>query len=142
MGKKPSWFYRQSAVIPYRIVEGKIEILLITSVNRGRWVIPKGIVEPGMSAAESARKEAFEEAGIRGKISSKAVGEYSHKKWGDECKVKVYLMKTQKVMDRWPEKTVRRRQWMKVSAAAKAVTDPKLRKLILKAPDLIEEAEF
>ena len=142
MGNKPSWFYRQSAVIPYRIVEGRIEILLITSINRGRWIIPKGIVEPGLSAAESAGKEAFEEAGVRGKVSSKAIGEYSNTRWGGECRVKVYLMKAQKVMDRWPEKSVRRRQWMKVSAAAKAVTDPKLRKLILKVPDLIEEAEF
>ncbi|MCI0488905.1 MAG: NUDIX hydrolase [Blastocatellia bacterium] len=139
MGKKPERFYRQSAVIPYRKAGNKIEIMLITSIRKGRWVIPKGIIEPGLSAAESARKEALEEAGIIGDVSSAPIGKYSYAKWGGKCKVKVFPMKVNAVFDRWPEEHVRKRLWMTVKAAADAVREPELRKLILALPDVIAE---
>ena len=65
---KPEQWYRQSAVIPYRLTQQietgppSVEVLLITSRKRKRWVIPKGIVEPKLSPLESALKEAYEEA--------------------------------------------------------------------------------
>lgn len=130
MKLKPGWFYRQSGVIPYRIVEGRVEVLLITSRRRGRWVIPKGVIDPGMSAVESARKEAYEEAGIRGELSPDPLGEYRYDKWGGTCTVKVFKMEVQEQLKAWPESASRRREWMTVEMAARAVNEPRLQKLI------------
>jgi 8-oxo-dGTP pyrophosphatase MutT (NUDIX family) len=66
--------YQQSGVIPYRRVQNQLEILLITSIRRGRWIIPKGLVEPHLSPAESACQEAWEEAGVVGQVDSKPLG--------------------------------------------------------------------
>lgn len=138
MGRKPSWFYKQSAVIPYRVVEGEIEIMLITSIRRRRWIIPKGIIEPHLSAKESARKEALEEAGVMGEVMKTPIGKYRRKKWGGKCSITVYLMEVRTVLDMWPEQSLRNRRWMKVKAAAGLVRDSRLRKLILAVPDAIK----
>ena len=68
MAKLPDWIYRQSAVLPYRRAGDEIQVLLITSRNGARWVLPKGIVEPGMSVPASVAKEAREEAGIASEV--------------------------------------------------------------------------
>ena len=141
MGKKPERFYRQSAVIPYRITGNKIEIMLITSIRKGRWVVPKGIIEPGLSAKESACKEALEEAGIIGDVPSTPIGRYSYAKWGGQCRVKVFTMKVNTVFAGWPEEFVRKRRWMTVKAAADSVKEPELRRLILALPRAIGKAK-
>jgi 8-oxo-dGTP pyrophosphatase MutT (NUDIX family) len=66
--------YKQSGVIPYRKKQGKIEVMLITSRNKGRWIIPKGVIEPDLNPRASAAKEAFEEAGVQGDVHSKLLG--------------------------------------------------------------------
>lgn len=137
MRSRPPWFYRQSGVIPYRVMAGQdIEVLLITSRRRSRWIIPKGVIDLGANAGDSASKEAYEEAGIRGKLSSEPVGEYQYKKWGGVCTVKVYLLEVLTVLETWPESSTRQRQWMTVEAAAESVEEADLRQLILKLPDL------
>ena len=75
MEKYSSWFYNQAGVVPFRVEKEKIKIMLITSRKKQRWIFPKGIIDPGYSASETAVNEAFEEAGIKGKIGSKPVGE-------------------------------------------------------------------
>jgi 8-oxo-dGTP pyrophosphatase MutT (NUDIX family) len=65
----PESIYRQSGAVPFRVRDGTIEVLLITSLTSGRWIIPKGIIEPQLSSAASAAQEAFEEAGVRGELS-------------------------------------------------------------------------
>ena len=80
--------YEQSGVVPYRWLEGRLEVLLITSLRRGRWIIPKGIVEPDMTPAESAAMEAFEEAGVKGRVGTEPIGEYTVNKWGGVCGVR------------------------------------------------------
>jgi 8-oxo-dGTP pyrophosphatase MutT (NUDIX family) len=65
----PESIYRQSGAVPFRVRDGTIEVLLITSLTSGRWIIPKGIIEPPLSSAASAAQEAFEEAGVRGELS-------------------------------------------------------------------------
>ena len=82
MRTKPDGYYVQSAVIPYRRDEGRVEILLITSRKRRRWVLPKGVCEPDMTAADSAAKEAMEEAGVRGSVSTETVGRYRYREVG------------------------------------------------------------
>jgi 8-oxo-dGTP pyrophosphatase MutT (NUDIX family) len=135
MRLRPWWFYNQSAVIPYKLTEGSVEVLLVTSRRRKRWVIPKGVIDPGLSAKESALKEAFEEAGISGNISSEPIGEYSYDKWGGTCTVKVFLLEVQTIYEQWPEADTRARRWMMASEAAQSVKESKLRKIILSAQD-------
>lgn len=130
MKTRPWWFYNQSGVIPYRVVGDHIEVMLITSRRRSRWIIPKGVVDPGNTPAESACREAYEEAGIIGRASSTHLGEYRYDKWGGTCSVKVYLMRVDSILDTWPEEETRARRWMTVEAAAKAVEEPQLKELI------------
>lgn len=111
-----------------------MEILLITSSRRARWIIPKGIVDAGHTPAESALKEAYEEAGIRGEAFSQELGEYEYEKWGGVCRVKVYLMRVESVLESWPEGGARDRRWMTVEEAASRVKEAKLRELILSVP--------
>jgi 8-oxo-dGTP pyrophosphatase MutT (NUDIX family) len=128
---------RQSAVIPYRKTDDGLKVLLITSSRRKRWIVPKGLVEPHLTEAESALQEAFEEAGIQGDISAAPIGSYTYSKWGGTCVVAVFLLEVRTVLPAWPEAAVRQRRWMPVAAAADAVEEPDLRALILEVPRLV-----
>jgi 8-oxo-dGTP pyrophosphatase MutT (NUDIX family) len=134
MKSRPSWFYRQSGVIPYRAGASGREILLITSRRRGRWIIPKGIIDPGTTPVGSACKEAYEEAGIRGRPTPEPLGEYQYCKWGGVCTVQVFALEVSIELEAWPESSVRRRQWMSVEEAANAVDEGELKQLILRMP--------
>lgn len=120
----------QSGIIPYRYKSGKLEILLITSLSGKKWIIPKGIVEDGMSAEESAMKEAFEEAGINGEIEDTAIGSYAYPKWGMICKVLVFPCKVSNLADNWPEKGERERHWFPWKKALDKLRVKELRKLV------------
>lgn len=137
MDRVPQWFYRQSAVIPYRKKGDKIEILLITSRKGKRWIIPKGVIEQEISPAESASKEAMEEAGIEGILSSVPVGEYEYLKWDGICNVEVYLMQVTRIHRNWPEKSLRNRKWMSLEQAKRKVREEKLKVLLKQVPELI-----
>src|SRR5690606_33072940 len=67
---------RQAGALPYSLVEGRVVFLLITSRRTGRWIFPKGDIEPGMTPWESAANEALEEAGVTGEVSTEPVGSY------------------------------------------------------------------
>ena len=127
---------QQSGVIPYRRRKGRIEVLLVTTRQRQRWITPKGFIESSLSAAESAAKEAYEEAGIRGAVSSERLGTYSYTKLdADErplfpCRVAVYAMKVGKELDDWPERGQRKRRWVRLEKAAEKVEIPELGDLI------------
>jgi phosphohistidine phosphatase len=127
--KQPEYFYHQSGVIPYRIIKGKIFILLITSRSKGHWIIPKGIIETGLSPEKSALKEAIEEAGILGEIIGDVVARYDVTKWEDVCHVQLYLMKVTEIFDIWEEQDFRKRQWVELKAVPKIVKKKKLRKI-------------
>ncbi len=120
----------QSAVIPYRkSAEGIIEIMLVTTRNES-WTIPKGTIQIGFSARESAANEAREEAGISGKVKKKIIGEYSYKKFGDNYSVKVYKMKIKKVHKKWDEKHFRERLWVEQKSISKFIGHKNLLKII------------
>ncbi len=137
MSQPPTWFFKQSAVIPYRIKAGKIEVLLITSRKRKRWIIPKGVIEPSMSPQESAATEAWEEAGIIGQIADPSIGDYEYQKWGGTCHVQVFLLKVETVLEDWPEAFMRSRQWLSLKQAAGRVDEKKLKQMLLSLPDLL-----
>lgn len=125
----------QSAVIAYRRSKNGPRVLLITSRDTHRWVLPKGNVEDGMTPAQSAAKEAFEEAGVKGKVKKTRLGTYRYLKpdlsGSPSCRVDVFPMEVTKVYSDWPEKRERRRQWMSPAVAAKRVQEKGLKKIML-----------
>ncbi len=126
----PPRFYQQSGVIAHRTVGGQLQVALITSRKRKRWVIPKGVIEPDLSAAQSAAQEAFEEAGLRGRLSTSSIGAFRYHKWGGELNVEVFLMEVTEVLAEWPEADFRDRKWLPPEQAAEHVQEPQLQQLI------------
>jgi 8-oxo-dGTP pyrophosphatase MutT (NUDIX family) len=121
--------FKQSGAIPYRVKNGKTEILLITSSSRKRWIIPKGWVEPYLSSADSAVKEAKEEAGVLGSITSPVIGTYQHRKWGIAFPVEVFLMQVETVLEDWAEAEKRERKWLSISEATECVKEAELKRI-------------
>lgn len=130
MNKVPEHFYQQSAALPYRSDRGRLEILLVSSRRRKRWVIPKGVRELDLDPGASAAKEALEEAGIEGELSEKVIGTYSYEKWGGTCTVEVFSMAVHTSYDTWPE-SYRDRVWLSPEEAADRVDEPELKQMIL-----------
>ena len=122
--------FDQSGVIPYRKKNGKTEVLLVTSIRKKNWIVPKGFIEYHMSPFQSAKKEAFEEAGLRGSNSTKILGSYKVRKNGSELLTKIYSMKVTRVFKDYPEKNLRKRKWFSVYDAAKKVDIDELATII------------
>ncbi len=116
---RPAYYYTQSAVLPFRQGANGLEILLIRSSKGTHWVIPKGIHEPGLSATQSAAKEAEEEAGIKGHVTPTAIASFQQEKWGATCTISVYPMQVTTELHgaHWPE-SHRTRRWMPADQAA------------------------
>jgi 8-oxo-dGTP pyrophosphatase MutT (NUDIX family) len=126
---------RQVAALPLRLAKnGSIEILLVTSRDTGRWIIPKGWTSKRIKDCKAAAREAREEAGVKGKILREAIGTYRYIKRelgnGALIEVRVFLLKVSKRCKRWPEKRERRRAWFDIEDAASRVSDPGLSILI------------
>jgi len=128
---RPAYYYTQSSVIPYRVQNGKLEILVISSSQKKHLVVPKGIKDPGLTPQESAAKEAREEAGVEGEVAADALGEYSYEKWGATCTVSVYPMKVTRTVpeDEWEERH-RGRAWMPPNEAADRLKQKELQPLV------------
>jgi len=124
----------QYAALPYR-VGGGLEVLLITSRDTGRWVLPKGWPMKGKKAHAAAAREALEEAGVRGKIGKIAIGRYRYGKRLSNgallaCTVEVYPMAVEWQMGRWPEQGQRTLGWFSPTEAAELVEEAELAALI------------
>ncbi|MCW9679606.1 NUDIX hydrolase [Dolichospermum planctonicum UHCC 0167] len=130
MTQKTSKVLQQSGVIPYRIIAGKVEILLITTRKRQGWVIPKGGLCKGMSPHESAAKEAWEEAGVLGRVTTEKLGNYEYRKRGNIYRVNLFLLPVEEVLEDWPEATARERKWLEVNQAAELVKENSLKRII------------
>ena len=131
--------YHQSGVIPYRIKGKKnIEVLLITSVKRQKWIIPKGYVEFNLSAFESAKKEAIEEAGVLGSNETLELGEFVLQKSFGKSYMKIFSMEVIKEFDDYLEKAKRKRKWFEIEEAAEKVAIPEITNMILSLKKKLE----
>ncbi len=134
-GSTPEETDAQYAALCYRL-SGKDtnEVLLITSRDTGRWVIPKGWPMKGKSGAECALREAFEEAGVEGRLSPDPIGVYPYDKVLPDrvtpCIVTVYPVEVSHLSKDFPEKGQRERRWFKAKKAAAKVDEPELRSLL------------
>ncbi len=131
--------FAQAGAVPCRVVNGIPEILLISTRSGKHMTIPKGLIDPGFSAVETAHCEAMEEAGIKGRLLVPEIGSYRFTKWGGICEVSVFVMMVGETMDQWPEAAMRRRTWMTYDKAAQRVKYPDLGRLILKVSEVIGE---
>lgn len=126
----------QFAALCYRIKNDKLQFCIVTSRRSGRWIVPKGWPMDGETPMEAAATEAYEEAGLRGKIYPRPIGVFSYYKVrsSDElpCMAVVYPLKVKKVLKKWPEQKERTRKWLSRKKAAAMVDDGELREIILK----------
>ncbi|MCA9122974.1 MAG: NUDIX domain-containing protein [Planctomycetaceae bacterium] len=119
----------QACAIPFRSVARQLEFCLITS-SSGRWLFPKGFIDPGETFVEAALKEAAEEAGVHGRVLGDPVGWYKIKKNGAMRTVIALLMEVTHFDDTWKESHCRERRWAKMSEAKRLLSKPELRSLL------------
>jgi 8-oxo-dGTP pyrophosphatase MutT (NUDIX family) len=108
-----------------------VEVLLITSRDTGRWVIPKGWPIPGLSPEAAAAQEAWEEAGAQGVMNPLCVGRFGYQKClsvtaSVPCAVAVYAMRVEALAKSYPELKERRRKWFALAEASSLVAEPEL----------------
>ena len=127
---------RQVAALPYRTSEqGHVEVMLITSRDTKRWVIPKGNPVKGLKPHEAAAEEAFEEAGLSGIGCPAALGTFHYEKRLSGggvrlTKVHVFPLAVTRQADSWPELDERECRWFSLTDAAEAVNEPELKIMI------------
>lgn len=114
-------------------------VLLVTSRDTGRWIIPKGWPMPGRSLADAAGQEAWEEAGARGAVTQAQIGSYHYDKRQDRgfaipVEVRVYGMAVSELAERYPEAHQRRRGWFTPERAAQLVAETGLQALLRGLP--------
>jgi 8-oxo-dGTP pyrophosphatase MutT (NUDIX family) len=127
---------RQYAALPIADIDGEIQTLLVTSRETGRWVPPKGWAKTGLPGPELAAQEAYEEAGVIGNVSKTRAGSYFYTKRLPENasvarRVDVFTMTVNRLLDDWPERGERIRQWFTLGRAASAVEEAGLAVLLL-----------
>lgn len=137
---------KQVAALCWRMHDGAPEVLLITSRDTGRWIVPKGWPMADRSAAATAAQEAWEEAGVRGAPAERSLGSYRYPKLYPDaaaqlCEVEVFALRVKGLSHHYPERRQRRRKWFSLEKAARKVGEPELRALILGFGGAEEPAE-
>ncbi len=117
---------KQSGVLP--VMDDRL--VLITSRRSENWIIPKGYIEKGLSPAESAAKEALEEAGLIGRVHHEIAGKYRYRKFGKLFSVRLYPLFIDKMLDEWDEMRDRRRVLVTPAEALDLVVHENLRRVI------------
>ncbi|WP_246130139.1 NUDIX hydrolase [Nitrospirillum pindoramense] len=137
---------RQYAAIPVRIRDGHLQVMLITSRETRRWVVPKGWPEKKLNARGVAANEAFEEAGLIGTIHKKPLGTFHYFKVMPSgkrlpCAVDAYLFEVERELEDWPEKHQRERRWVSPSQAALMVAEGGLVSILLSLASMAVDEE-
>ena len=126
----------QYGALPYRLNgRSRTEVMLVTSRETRRWIIPKGWPQTGRAPHNSAAREAFEEAGVIGAVGRRSVGSFPYQKRLKNgvvvaCEVHVFPLKVTRQSRQWPEKAQRKVKWLSVKEAAKVVEEPMLSRII------------
>ncbi len=121
----------QYAALPFKAVDGQLVVMLVTSRGTGRWIIPKGWPEKKLKPCDQAAREAYEEAGVLGRVAKTPFGSFSYEKRQAarkpvRCLVDVYLLEVRRELEDWPEKGQREKCWMPLAEAARLVSEPGL----------------
>lgn len=126
----------QCAALPYRrLANAAIEVMLITSRDTGRWVIPKGWQDDGLGPQDSAEREAREEGGLVGRMGDQPIGRYRYRKRLPDgssvaCLVDVFPLEVKRQLKSWPERKERETRWFMLRQAAAAVQERELAAMI------------
>jgi 8-oxo-dGTP pyrophosphatase MutT (NUDIX family) len=112
---------QQAAAIPFRRDGTAVSLCLITAASSQSWGIPKGTIERGDSSEDTALREAWEEAGLKGRILGDSLGTYEYVKEGILLTVAVYLMEVETEAERWEEQELRRRRWISARDAPRVL---------------------
>lgn len=126
----------QVAALCYRETAGRTEVLLITSRDTGRWILPKGWLIDGLDGPQSALQEAWEEAGVKdGDLTTDPVGSFDYDKrqeggYDIPVEAKVYKVRANTLADEFPEADERTRKWVSPSDAANMVQEPGLQEIL------------
>lgn len=118
----------QYAALPFILRDNELYVMLITSRETGRWVIPKGWPEKDMTPSQVAAHEAYEEAGLKGEMTTTPFATFDYlkrlsNKKRKRCTVLVFPMAVHEELSEWPEMTQRKRQWMRPAEAAQHVAE-------------------
>jgi 8-oxo-dGTP pyrophosphatase MutT (NUDIX family) len=126
----------QYAALPFRRrAHSRVQVMLVTSRETGRWVIPKGWPMKRKAPHASAAREALEEAGLVGTVGRDSLGTYSYKKRLNSgaivtCDVRVFPLEVKRQRKQWLEKEERKFHWFSAKGAADAVHEPALSDII------------
>ncbi len=120
----------QSGVLPYRLRRAQLEVLLVTNTGGRRWLVPKGNIEPHLSARQSALKEAWEEAGVDGHVDLQPLGCVCIGKKKRRRVVCIYPMRVTVEHATWKEMHHRRRRWAGIDEAIELVRGDGLRECL------------
>ncbi|MTJ80724.1 MAG: NUDIX hydrolase [Telmatospirillum sp.] len=140
MSKGKEKTFRQFAALPYAVRDGEFQVALVTTRETGRWIIPKGWPVGDLPGPDVAIREAFEEAGVVGDVGNEPVGSFQYVKRMDAesrrlCDVLVFPLAVREILEDWPERHQRRREWMTPAQAAMAVEEAGLIQLMLDLTD-------
>lgn len=124
--------------MPFRRKGSQVEFLLVTS-HRGRWIFPKGLVEGRETPQETALKEAREEAGVLGVLLPEPLGEYTDRKWRNECKVTMFLLEYGRDCESWEEKGLRERRWCSFDDALRLIRKEELQGVLRQARERLRK---
>lgn len=137
LGKTPKTGVRtQFGALCWRVRQGKLQVLLVKTRRRKKWIIPKGWPMHNATPTDAAATEAYEEAGVKGKPASVCLGIYSYKKYKDldadpmQVIVAVFPVKVKETLDDYPEKGQRKRKWFSPEAAADRVESAELAQML------------
>ncbi len=125
----------QVAALPWRQTNDCVEVMLVTSRDTARWILPKGWPEGEEQLFDTAAREAAEEAGLGGTVSRLEIGSYFYGKvlpsgLERRCEVLVFPLEVEQIATAWPECKERVRKWLSGSEAASLVHEPDLGELI------------
>jgi 8-oxo-dGTP pyrophosphatase MutT (NUDIX family) len=127
----------QYGALPYRFTPmAALEILVVTTRQSRHWIVPKGWPIKRLTPSKSAAREAFEEAGVRGKIGARAIGSFTYRKSTGQTdedpnyEVKIFPLLVRRQSATWPEYGQRVVQWVDPEKAISLIREPELKAIV------------